>query len=661
LALLKKKIIPEGQRMTIEITEEIITDIQKAVDRDSIRDIYPFSWEQYPTYIQSGENFLRVLTVVDYPEKAHGNWLSELRRKKDNIHIIQYIESSNSVEMQEYYKKTIENKEAELPDTYDPLKKKKLKKQIESAHFQLDKYLKNATTFVYQYTYILLRADSLRELDNLTDSVKNTLIKLQLKAITPVKATFQAFWSAMPIGENLLGEYTYKESNTEAASSMIPFDDGEILQLNARSDVEGINKDTGSLVAIDKENKNTTLNLNEIIIGTSGVGKTTLMFKKISQYAVKGYKIYIIDPENEYTELVEFLGGSVLHLSSNAGHKINPLQIFTEELLDVEKESLTTVTDMERLVKDKIQRFKGFLEVIKKDITQVEKAVMDDVVKQAYIHRGIMKYRRLSEIKPEQFPILSDVLHEMENLKKSYPEKYARVEDLYFILESYTSGSNTLFNGYTNVNVTGQLISFNLKPLQTEQEVQAAAYLNTFQFLWDEITKDRTEVKKLFADEFHFLTMHPQSANFFYQAYKRFRKYKAGAIAGTQQIQDVLQGELVDGINIGQAIVGNSYTKIFFGLDNNGVEDVIEKLKLNFSNKEKKLLSKKKQGEAIIMYGSQRAFMKVELTEEELRLVDPEKYMKVYHRNTAEQPDYEKRIRFNDREIEEIEQYQLSL
>ena len=661
MALLKKKIIPEGQRMTIEITEEIITDIQKAVDRDSIRDIYPFSWEQYPTYIQSGENFLRVLTVVDYPEKAHGNWLSELRRKKDNIHIIQYIESSNSVEMQEYYKKTIENKEAELPDTYDPLKKKKLKKQIESAHFQLDKYLKNATTFVYQYTYILLRADSLRELDNLTDSVKNTLIKLQLKAITPVKATFQAFWSAMPIGENLLGEYTYKESNTEAASSMIPFDDGEILQLNARSDVEGINKDTGSLVAIDKENKNTTLNLNEIIIGTSGVGKTTLMFKKISQYAVKGYKIYIIDPENEYTELVEFLGGSVLHLSSNAGHKINPLQIFTEELLDVEKESLTTVTDMERLVKDKIQRFKGFLEVIKKDITQVEKAVMDDVVKQAYIHRGIMKYRRLSEIKPEQFPILSDVLHEMENLKKSYPEKYARVEDLYFILESYTSGSNTLFNGYTNVNVTGQLISFNLKPLQTEQEVQAAAYLNTFQFLWDEITKDRTEVKKLFADEFHFLTMHPQSANFFYQAYKRFRKYKAGAIAGTQQIQDVLQGELVDGINIGQAIVGNSYTKIFFGLDNNGVEDVIEKLKLNFSNKEKKLLSKKKQGEAIIMYGSQRAFMKVELTEEELRLVDPEKYMKVYHRNTAEQPDYEKRIRFNDREIEEIEQYQLSL
>lgn len=316
---------------------------------------------------------------------------------------------------------------------------------------------------------------------------------------------------------------------------------------------------------------------------------------------------------------------------------------------------------MERLVKDKIQRFKGFLEVIKSDITQVEKAIMDDVVKQAYINRGIMKYDKLSEIIPEQWPILSDVLREMGNLKKNYPEKFTKVEDLYFILESYTTGSNTLFNGYTNVNVKGKLLSFNLKPLQTEKEVQAAAYLNTFEFLWDEITKDRTEVKKLFVDEFHFLTLHPQSANFFYQAYKRFRKYNAGAIAGTQQIQDVLQGELVDGKNVGEAIVGNSYTKVFFGLDNKGVEDVVEKLQLNFSKKEKKLLSKKKQGEAIIMYGSQRAFMKVELTEEELRLVDPEKYMEIYHRETDEQPDYEKRIKFSDREIEEIDQYILSV
>lgn len=634
------------------------TDIEKAIDRDSIHAIFPFSWEQYPTYVQSGENFIRVLTVTDYPEKVYGNWLSELRRKKNNINIVQFLESSSSTKMINYYKTTISNKEAEMLKTYDPVKQKTLQKHIDSANLQLDRYLDNTTTFIYQYTYIYLRADSLKELDDLTESVKNTLVKLQLKSMVPVKATFQAFWSAMPIGENLLGEYTYKESNTEAASSMFPFDDGEILNLNNRSDIEGINTDTGSLIAIDKQNRNRTLNQNEVIIGTSGVGKTTYMVQKACRYVVQGHQVYIIDPDNEYTPIVKMLGGATLHLSSNAKHKINPLQIFSETIIDEESEADVFVThDIERLVKDKIQRVKGFLEVLKSDITQVEKAIMDEVLKQAYINRGILRYTSLKEIASDQWPILADVTQTMQKLKDSDQNKYSKIEDLYYILESYTKGSNSLFNGHTNVNVTGNLVSFDLKPLQNEKEVQEAAYLNTFQFLWDEITKDHNRIKKLFVDEFHFLSMHQQSATFFHQAYKRFRKYRAGAIAGTQQIQDVLEGKLVEGMSIGEAIIGNSHTKVFFGLDNKGVDDVVTKLRLNFSDKEKKLLAKKRQGEALIMYGSQRAFMRVELTEEELRIIDPEKYIEIYERDTADQPDYEHRIKLTAREIEEIDQY----
>lgn len=144
----------------------------------------------------------------------------------------------------------------------------------------------------------------------------------------PVKASYQAFWATMPIMENLLADYTYKESNTEIASSMFPFDDAEILDLNPRSDIEGINIDTGSIISIDKLNRNITLNQNEVIVGTSGVGKTTFMIRKILDYICKGYKVYIIDPENEYTHIVKKLGGATLHLSSNSPTKINPFEIF---------------------------------------------------------------------------------------------------------------------------------------------------------------------------------------------------------------------------------------------------------------------------------------------------------------------------------------------
>lgn len=623
-------------------------NFMESIDRDSLHSLFPFSWEQYPTYVQSGENFMRTIAIADYPKRVYGNWLSELKRKKGSIDIVQYIDSASNNSMITYYKKTIQNKEAQLLNTFDPYKQKVLKNYIDSANMQLDKYLDNSTTFVYQHMLVYLRADSLAELDDLTENVRNTLIKLQMKPLIPVKATFQGFWSTMPINENLLGDYTYKESNTEVASSMFPFDDAEILDLKPRSDIEGINKDTNSIIAIDMLDRNTTLNQNMVVIGTSGVGKTTYMIQKILRYAIQDYQIYIIDPENEYTRIVESLGGSVLHLTSNAKYKINPLQIFSEEILSADE----AVTNLDELVKDKIQRLKGFFEVLKDDMTQVEKAVMDNIVKNAYINSGILKYNRLNEIKNEQWPTLSNVYDELTKLSEKDPEKFKTIKDFYFILGSYTHGSNTLFDGATNINLDTKIVSFDLKPLQSEQEVQAGAYLNTFQYLWDEITKDRKKRKKLFVDEFHFLTLHKSASTFFHQAYKRFRKYNAGAIAGTQQIQDVIEGQTDSGQNIGEAIIGNSFTKVFFGLDGKGVDDITSKLRMNFSEKEKKLLERRRQGDALIIYGSQRAFMKVELTEEELRLIDPEAYKEKYDRETAEQPSYQKRVVLTPTEIE---------
>ena len=618
------------------------------IDRDSLHSLFPFSWEQYPTYVQSGENFMRVIAIADYPKRVYGNWLSELKRKKGAIDIVQYIDSASNNSMITYYKKTIQNKEAQLLNTFDPYKQKVLKNYIDSANMQLDKYLDNSTTFVYQHMLVYLRANSLTELEDLTDNVKNTLIKLQMKPLVPVKATFQSFWSTMPINENLLGDYTYKESNTEVASSMFPFDDAEILDLKPRSDIEGVNKDTNSLIAVDMLDRNKTLNQNMVVIGTSGVGKTTYMIQKILRYAIQDYQIYIIDPENEYTKIVELLGGAVLHLTSNAKNKINPMQIFSEEILSADE----AVTNLDELVKDKIQRLKGFFEVLKDDMNQVEKAIMDNVVKQAYINSGILKYERLNQIKNDQWPTLTNVYDEMAKLAEKDPDKFERVKDFYYILGSYTHGSNTLFDGYTNVNLNAKIVSFDLKPLQSEQEVQAGAYLTTFQYLWDEITKDRHKRKKLFVDEFHFLTLHKSASTFFHQAYKRFRKYNAGAIAGTQQIQDVIEGTTDSGQNIGEAIIGNSFTKVFFGLDGKGVDDVITKLRMTFSEKEKKLLERRRQGDALMIYGSQRAFMNVELTEEELRLIDPEAYQERYNRETPEQPDYQKRVVLTPSEVE---------
>lgn len=651
---LLEKLKPSKRNKTDDANESVkkddLSNIDKFLDGSSLDEIYPFSWEEHPTHIESGSNYIRVFTIVEYPKKKQGNWLGELKRKKGNITITQYLEPADSEKMVHFYNNTIKNKEAEKLNTLDPMQQKKIQREIDVANFQLDKYLSSESSYIYQYTYIFMQAESMEALEDLSSSVTKTLTKLQLKPLTPTKGMYQAFWSALPLGENLLKEYTYKESNTEAASSFFPFDDAEICDLNPNSQVEGINKDTNSLVAVNYLDTARTLNQNMVVIGKSGVGKSTYMVKKILRNFAKGIKQYIIDPENEYSEIVERLGGEVMHLSSNAKTKINPLEIFSTEINDddvIEK-------DMEVLVKDKIQRVKGFFQVIKPDITQVEKSLLDTVLRKCYVNCGIFKYDDITNISTEQYPTLTTVFEEVEKLKEQDIERFNILKDFYYILESYCFGSNSLFNGHTNIDMTKNLVSFDLKPLQNEPDVQAAAYLNTFSYLWDEITKNRSELIYLYIDEFHFLAKNPDSMEFFYQAYKRFRKYNAGAIAGTQQIVDVL--EAAD--NLGAAIIENSHTKVFFGLGNKGVDDLIERLKMNFSDKERKLLGGDKQGEALFIYGSNRAFMKVELTQEELRLWNSKRYEEEYGVSADIAPDYEEMIKMTPQEIEEAKSFQ---
>ncbi|MCM3570616.1 VirB4 family type IV secretion system protein [Neobacillus mesonae] len=624
------------------------------LETEDLNAIYPFVWKENKNFIESGGNFIKVLAVVSYPKEQKGNWLSDLKRLKGNISFVQYLEPANSEGMIGYYNDSIKNKDAELLKTRDPATRIKLQSELESARYQLNQVLTNRSNFMYLYTYIFIQATSLEDLKTLEQNVQRILTKLRMKALNPHYAAPMAFWSALPLGDNQLKDYTYQMCNSETASSFFPFDDSEICYLTPTAQVEGINKTTNSLVAIDYLDTQRTLNQNMVVIGTSGVGKSTFMVQKILRCFAMGIKIYIIDPENEYSQIVNLLGGEVVHLSSNSATKINPLEIFSTEITDTEdfNDKAEFIKD---LVKQKVQRLKAFFKVLKSDLTQVESSILDKTLSNLYNRFSINEESDFKNLKSTDYPILEDFYHDLGKLKETDEERYERIQDFYFILESYVHGSNSLFNGHTNVNINNSLFSFNLKALQNEVDVQAACYFNIFGFLWDEITKTKEELIYLFIDEFHFLSKNPDSMRFFYQAYKRFRKYNAGAIAGTQQIIDVL--DTVD--NLGAAMIENSHTKVFFGLDNKGVDDVIKKINLSFSDEEISLLRAKRQGEALITYGSQRAFIRVELTQEELRIWNKKRYIEMYGLDPEDIPDYEARIEMTPIEKEEVRNFVL--
>ncbi|RMD00257.1 DUF87 domain-containing protein [Clostridium autoethanogenum] len=645
----KKSSKVEPKDIEKEVSQDELTGI---IDNTPVEAIYPFVYKENKDNVELGGNYVRVIAVAQYPTQARGNWLSDLKRLKGNVTITQYIEKASDTTMLDYYNKSIKNKQAELLKTKDPRLTMNLEEQIRSAKNQLKESLNNKFGFLYIYTYILIQAESLELINRLEENVNRILMKVHMRGIIPYYRMADAYWSALPLNQNKLKEYTYQMSNTTAASSFFLFDDSEICDLSPNAQIEGINKITNSIVSINYLNDRRTLNQNMVVVGTSGVGKTTYLKRKILNLIARGHNVYIIDPENEYSWIVEYFGGTVVHLSSVSDTKINPLEIFSEEI--TEDEAIKNMSDtarIENLIKQKCQRIRGLFKAIKSDMTQVEMSIIEDILMSLY-----GKFREIKDINKmthEDFPIFEDLYKKIGDLKEENPEAFNKVKDFYFILKSYVYGSNSLFNGYTNINLNNSIISFDLKALQSEADIQGACYLNTFSYLWDIITESNKESDKytyLFIDEFHFLIKNKESADFFVQAYKRFRKYHAGAIAVTQQIQDVLRAEG----GLGTAVIENSFTKLFFGLDNRGVDEVIEKLQLNFSKPEISLLRAKRQGEALLLYGTKRVFMKIDLTKEELRLENKERYREKYEENPDEQPDYESELYISPMEMEEI-------
>lgn len=68
----KKERQPSNHELAVSEPKPEIEDFTKLIDRDSLHSLFPFSWEQYPTYVQSGENFIRVLAIADYPKRVYG-------------------------------------------------------------------------------------------------------------------------------------------------------------------------------------------------------------------------------------------------------------------------------------------------------------------------------------------------------------------------------------------------------------------------------------------------------------------------------------------------------------------------------------------------------------------------------------------------------------
>lgn len=622
------------------------------VDTDVVSDLAPFNFTVERDKLLIDDSYAVPYVITKYNNKPRGNWFNRIRKMSGDITISHYYTKANGHSLNDYYNRTIKNKQAEIDRSHDPLTIIRLEREMKIAQTQLEQAVDENTSYLYLYTYVLIKSKSEDKLKKLCEDFETRCIASGVKALIPYTMIDKAYWSALPLQSNEVPEYTYTIANSISASSIFPFDDNELSVFTKNMIIEGINKDTENIVSIDYTNRKLVVNRNKFVFGLSGGGKTTYLTSDyLKKYAFSDnstelrHRIVLFDPEDEQTERVRSLGGEIINLSSMSDVRINPFQIYSRNTLDVDlKESLSdfeedelvenleikhkdyemTDNDIDKEISKRMNILTPYFLMVDHSLTDSQLSIIKIEAKKCYT--TLYEKKNLSKMENTDFPTFSDLENRLKALEETDPKRYKRIEDFIYSLEDFTIGSRTIFNGHTNIDLNNPLICFSLRDLQTEEGIRDLAYLNSFSYLFEEITNNPQIVTSVYADEFHFLLKNKISADFFFQAYKRFRKYNADCTVSTQQIDDVLKAP----DNIGKAIIGNSFTKVFFGLDETEAQGISNELKLKLTKKELSFITSKRQGEALLFHGTKRAKIKVDLTQEEMRLLNPGGYEDIY-------------------------------
>ncbi|EOA2750108.1 VirB4 family type IV secretion system protein [Enterococcus faecalis] len=622
------------------------------VDTDVVSDLAPFNFTVERDKLLIDDSYAVPYVITKYNNKPRGNWFNRIRKMSGDITISHYYTKANGNSLNDYYNRTIKNKQAEIDRSHDPLTIIRLEREMKIAQTQLEQAVDENTSYLYLYTYVLIKSKSEDKLKKLCEDFETRCIASGVKALIPYTMIDKAYWSALPLQSNEVPEYTYTIANSISASSIFPFDDNELSVFTKNMIIEGINKDTENIVSIDYTNRKLVVNRNKFVFGLSGGGKTTYLTSDyLKKYAFSDnstelrHRIVLFDPEDEQTERVRSLGGEIINLSSMSDVRINPFQIYSRNTLDVDlKESLSdfeedelvenikikhkdyemTDNDIDKEISKRMNILTPYFLMVDHSLTDSQLSIIKIEAKKCYT--TLYEKKNLSKMENTDFPTFSDLENRLKALEETDPKRYKRIEDFIYSLEDFTIGSRTIFNGHTNIDLNNPLICFSLRDLQTEEGIRDLAYLNSFSYLFEEITNNPQIVTSVYADEFHFLLKNKISADFFFQAYKRFRKYNADCTVSTQQIDDVLKAP----DNIGKAIIGNSFTKVFFGLDETEAQGISNELKLKLTKKELSFITSKRQGEALLFHGTKRAKIKVDLTQEEMRLLNPGEYEDIY-------------------------------
>jgi hypothetical protein len=585
--------------------------------------IAPVGIDFQPNHFILGENLCKAYGIIKYPPEPDYGWLSRITNAPSTM--ISFTFTPNNGEILESLNKNIKMLEGEASSAKDHLKRQRSEKGADDGA-KLLKQIDENGEIVGELAGTIIPLSTEKE----------TLNKIEQKtrgicAMANCKIRNLSFMQKAAM-QHIAPFYTENRLFNEVSNRVMPlrtFIGGFPFSSSGYNDNQGfyVGKDVqGGLIILDfwkRENDRT--NSNFVIMGVPGSGKSAAVKHiTLSEYMM-GTKLIFIDPESEYKDFCKNLGGTWINAGGSDKGRVNPLHIMPipkNEDPKAEENAIENYYDQDDGdglgdLALYLKHLEIFFSLYIPELGAKEKAILKKRLIELYEEFGITWNTDASKLKPEDFPLISDLQKKLHAHAKEFEKTRKESDsnpdaDLALYLEDAANGADaSLWNGPTTLDAVGRVNVLDTFSLQTTSDnVKRAQYFLLQTWAWNVMSKDRTEKVLLISDESYLMIDPnvPQSLVFLRNVAKRDRKYEAGLMIISHSVVDFLDEKVK---MYGQALLDTPCYKLLFGTDGKNLEETNNLY--NLTEAEWELLESKRRGHALFMIGSKRLHINFEI------------------------------------------------
>ena len=404
---------------------------------------------------------------------------------------------------------------------------------------------RNREPLLHCAVFLELTAPDYDALKLLQTDVLTELVRSKLNVDRLMLRQQEGFVSVMPAGRNAFGAQFERVLPASSVANLYPFN------YSGKTDPHGfyIGKDkygANILVDFDKRDDDKT-SANILILGNSGQGKSYLLKLLLLNFLEAGKSVISLDVEHEQKDMCETVGGCFMDLMGGV-YRINPLEpkCWDDGSGPEDRDAPEAFRKSTRLSQH-ISFLKDFFRAYK-DFSDRHIDAIEIMVGKLYAKWGISDSTNFAGLKPQDYPILSDLYELIEQEYREYDGNCHQLytaellQEILLGLHSMCQGAEAqFFNGHTNVT-SSRFIVFGVKGLlQASKNVRGAMLFNILSYMSDRLLTIGNTTAAL--DELYVwlsdnVSVGTTIIEYIRNTLKRVRKKESNLIMASQNLED---------------------------------------------------------------------------------------------------------------------------